>query len=96
MDANTVCMDTNDTPEFYLSVCQAARLLGISPESVRRRISRGQLPAVRDRVSRRFRIPHAAIMALLEPVTPAPVLRPVALRPMSPQTRAVLEKYGAL
>lgn len=86
----------DDNPEFYLSVCKAARLLGISPEAVRRRVSRGQLPAVRDRVSRRYRIPHAAVMACLEDVQPEPDLRPVETRPMDPWTAAVLAKHGLL
>jgi excisionase family DNA binding protein len=82
---------------FYLSVCQAARTLGVSPQAVRRRISRGQLPAVRDRVSRRYRIPREAVLAQLEGVAPpAGLAKPVALTPPDPRTAEVLARLGLL
>lgn len=82
-------MDT----DYYLGVCAAARLLGVSPQAVRRRIGRGQLPAVRDRVSRRYRIPRAAVLAQLEDVRPAPEVR---ARPLAPHLAAVAREFGLL
>ncbi len=79
----------------YLGVCEAARLLGIAPDSVRRRIARGQLAAVRDAVSRRYRIPRTAVLAQLEEVRPVtlPALFP---RPLDPWTRAELVRTGLI
>ena len=53
----------------YLAVLDAARLLGVTPETVRRWISTGKLPAVRLAGGREYRIFHADLMLLLEPVT---------------------------
>lgn len=84
-----------DDLDHYLSVCEVARLLRVSPAAVRRWISRGRLAAVRDRASRRYLVPRAAALARLEAVRPEPPVA-VALMPMSPQTRATLKRHGLL
>lgn len=85
--------------EEFMTVCQVARLLCVAPASVRRWISRGQLPALRR--GRTYLVRRADALAVLESVetcraanlkTSLPV-RPAAL---SPHERAVLARAGLL
>lgn len=80
--------------DHYLKVCEVARLLRVSPDSVRRWIVRGQLQAVRDRLTGRYLVPRQAVLARLEVVRSAPDLRPARLLPTDPRTAAVLARYG--
>ena len=84
---------TSSDSDYYVTADEAAALLGVKPSSVRRRCQLGQLPAVRDRVSKRYRIPRQAVLACLEPVRPPP---PAALIPISARARATLERHGLL
>jgi len=84
---------TDTDTDFYVTTDEAASLLGVTASSVRRRCQLGQLPALRDRVSRRYRIVRSAVLAQLEPVRPPP---PAALIPLSGRARATLERHGLL
>ena len=79
--------------DYYVTADEAAALLGVKPSSVRRRCQLGQLAAVKDRVSGRYRILRSAVLGCLEPVRPPP---PQALLPISGRARATLERHGLL
>src|SRR5262249_47570880 len=85
---------------FYMTVCEVARLLRVSPESVRRWCSRGQIACVRRRLApggpARYLVPRAAALAKLEGVAPEPDLRPAALVPRDPRVEADLRRWKML
>lgn len=52
-----------------ISIQDAAKILGVSVDTVRRRISDGTLPAARIENSRLLRVRRADVEAMLRPVT---------------------------
>ena len=53
-------MDTSDHPDDFLTVAEVARRLRLAPRTVRKRISDGDLAAVRAPGERLWRIPVSA------------------------------------
>jgi excisionase family DNA binding protein len=88
-----------DTEPFYLTVCEVAKLLRVSPQTVRRWASRGQIVCVRRRVTpagpARYLIPREAALAKLERVVAEPA-RPAAVAPMDPRTLELARRFGLL
>ncbi len=60
----------------FVSVKEAAQLLEFHPESVRRLIHLGRLPAIRLHANGNFRIPRTAVLAYVSP-KPKPPIRHV-------------------
>lgn len=67
--------DTSDTAASWHTTADAARALGVSPSTVRRRIADGQLTARREPYRRSFR------WLVLLPATPTPPATPAAAGP---------------
>lgn len=91
-------MDTQEL--FYLTCCEVARLLRVSPKSVRRWCSRNQIEHVRRRLTPvgpvRYLIPREAALRKLERPAPGVAPRPVALVPHSPETLRLARELGLL
>lgn len=58
-----------ELPDKMLSPAEVAERLGISHQTVRKMIQRGDLPAYK--IARRVRIPEDAVVAVLRPVISA-------------------------
>ena len=69
-DRSTRLTHTPDTdPPAVITVAEAAALLRTGPKAVRRAVQDGTIPSLR--VGRHIRIPHAALMRLIN--NPGPV-----------------------
>lgn len=60
--------DTHNAPSEFLTLSDAARLLGVSSQTLRRRIKNGSLPAFRLAGSQSILIERAALFLLLRPL----------------------------
>lgn len=60
--------EAHSPPSGYLTLPQAARLLGLSSATLRRRIKSGSLPAFRLGDGQTILIERAALLALLRPI----------------------------
>jgi len=91
-------MDADQSSSYYLKICEVADLLRVSPASVRRWISRGQLPAVRRKLpgqsdhNGHYLVPRQAVLALLAGPPREPDLR--ARRPEDPRLLAAARRFG--
>lgn len=60
--------DIELTPEHLVYVAEAAEMLGVSVQTIHRRIAAGELPAFRVGDVGPYRIPEHAVEGLLRPV----------------------------